>query len=332
MEQPSLTDYVTTIYTLFERFEQQQATTKRGRPCTYAEKGLIVVFVIFELHRIFKFKAQQRWLAAHPDLRAQLGLPTLPHRTTLSRRYKALYPTIQAFVPFVSQYAAALDPAFRPAHLVTDKSLFKAQGPVWHQRDRAVGRIPAGLRQLDTEATWSKSGYHGWVYGYGLHLTCNDAAFPTLVQVETGAVAESDVLDQQAETILTDLAPETVAADNSYTQATRIRQWAKRGVALLTPAARWVRGRYARAYHRFLRELRVAAALRKRRTTIEPLFDLVAQVLGITSQQKELPLQGLRNVRTCLSLATFTVQIAMIINSIWGLPLRNISIMLAACT
>lgn len=332
MEQPSLTDYVTTIYTLFERFEQQQATAKRGRPFTYAEKVLIVVFVILQLHRIFKFKAQHRWLDAHPDLCALLGLPTTPHRTTLSRRYKALYGTIQEFVPFVSQYAAELDPAFRPTHLVTDKSLFKAQGPVWHQRDRTAGRIPAGLRQLDMEATWSKSGYHGWVYGYGVHLTCTDAAFATLVQVETGAVSESEVIDQQANVLLSELVPETVAADNSYTRATRIRQWAKHGVALLTPAARWVKGRYARAYHQFLHEPAVAAALRKRRTTIEPLFDLISQVLGTTSQQEELPIQGLGNVRSCLSLATLTVQLAMLVNSIWGLPLRTISLMMAACT
>ncbi len=243
MEQPTLTDYVTTIYTLFERFEQQQTTAKRGSPFTYAEKVLIVVFTILQLHRIFKFKAQWRWLEAHPALRAQLGLPATPHRTTLSRRYKALYATIQDFVAFVGQYAADLDPAFSSAHLVEDKSLFKAQGPVWHQRDRAAGRIPAGLRHLDTAASWSKSGYHGWGDGYGLHLTCNDAAFPTLVQVETGAVAESEVLDQQADMILTALAPKTVAADNSYTQATRIRQWATHGVALLTPAVRWVKGR-----------------------------------------------------------------------------------------
>jgi hypothetical protein len=332
MEQPTLTDYVQTIYTLFAQFEQQQTTTKRGRPFTYAEQVLIVVFTILQLHRIYKFKAQRRWLEAHPALRAQLGLPALPHRTTLSRRYKALYSTIEEFVPFVSQYAATLDPAFRPAHLVTDKSLFKAQGPVWHQRDRAANHIPEKLRNLDTDATWSKSGYHGWVYGYGLHLTCNDAAFPTLVQVETGAVSESEVIDRQAEGLITDLAPETVAADNSYTQATRIRQWAKRGVALLTPAYQWVKGHYARAYHRFLKDPAVAAALRKRRTTIEPLFDLVAQVLGTTGQQKQLPVQGVRNVRSCLSLATLTVQIAMLVNSIWGLPLRNISVMLAACT
>ena len=332
MEQPTMTDYVRTIYTLFERFEQEQPRVKRGRPFTYAEKVLIVVFAILQLHRIFKFKAQRRWLDAHPDLRAQLGLPATPHRTTLSRRYKALYSTIRAFVAFVGQYAADLDPAFRNTHLVEDKSLFKAQGPVWHQRDRATNHIPAKLRKLDTDATWSKSGYHGWVYGYGIHLTCNDAAFPKLVQVETGAVAESEVIDQKGETILTDLAPDTVAADNRYTQATRIRQWAKRGVALLTPAQRWVQGRFAQAYHRFLQAPANAACLRQRRTTVEPLVDLVAQVLGTTGHQKQLSIQGLTNVRTCLSLATLTVQLAMVVNSIWGLPLRNISILMAACT
>ena len=93
-----------------------------------------------------------------------------------------------------------------------------------------------------------------------------------------------------------------------------------------------MQGRDARADHRFLKDPAVAATLRQRRTTIEPLFDLVAQVLGTTGEQKQLPVQGVRNVRTCLSLATLTVQIAMIINSIWGLPLRNISIMMAACT
>jgi hypothetical protein len=37
-------------------------------------------------------------------------------------------------------------------------------------------------------------------------------------------------------------------------------------------------------------------------------------------------------VRTGLTLATLTVQVAMIVNSIWGLPLHNISAMMAAFT
>ncbi len=46
MEQPIVTDYVRTIDTLFERFEQQQTSAKRGHPCTSAEKALIIATVM----------------------------------------------------------------------------------------------------------------------------------------------------------------------------------------------------------------------------------------------------------------------------------------------
>jgi len=59
---------------------------------------------------------------------------------------------------------------------------------------------------------------------------------------------------------------------------------------------------------------------------------LIARVLGTKAKQKQLPLQKLSKVRTCLALATFTVQVAMIAHSIWGLLLRNISTMAAAFT
>jgi hypothetical protein len=166
-----------------------------------------------------------------------LGWEQVPHRTTLSRRDKQLYAVVQAFVQFIGQDAGQLDERLRQQHLVEDKSPFKAVGPVWHQQDRKAGRMPEKLRNLDTDATWTKSGYHGWVYGYGLYLTCNEDAFPALVQVETAAVAETTVMDDKEPLFLAQLQPATVAADNSYTQATRIRRWAKAGVVLLTPAA-----------------------------------------------------------------------------------------------
>lgn len=50
--------------------------------------------------------------------------------------------------------------------------------------------------KIDTDETWCKSGYHDWSYGYGLHLTCNEAAFPTRLQVGTAAVAEATVIEQ----------------------------------------------------------------------------------------------------------------------------------------
>ena len=333
MDTPTMTDYVHIMYTLFEQFMQkcrQTDSPKAGSPLTYADKTMIVFFTIMQYRRIYKFKAQRRWLEMHQTVLPLLGWETIPHRTTLSRRYKGLYEVVQRLVAFVSQDAADLDERFSSAHLIEDKSLFKALGPVWHQSDRKAGRIPAKLRNLDTDATWSKSGYQGWVYGYGLHMTCNEAAFPSLVQVETGAVSESRVIDHKATYIIQEIAPATVATDNSYAKAMRIRRWAKQGVLLLTPAFKWVKGRYASAYHRFIAQPEMAARLQKRRTSVEPLFDLVAKVLGTNGRQKQLPIQGLHNVRTCLALATLSVQIAMIINSIWGVSLRNISMMSAA--
>jgi hypothetical protein len=330
---PILTDYVSLIITLFDLFQQyriEHSSTKQGRPFTYSEAMFIIFFMIMQFRQIYAFKAQWRWLHKHPETLEMLGWTKVPHRTTIARRYQALYELVHEFVLFIGEYAPELDEQFSQAHLVEDKSLFKALGPVWHQSDRKEGRIPEKLRRLDTHATWSKSGYHGWVYGYGLHATCNEEAFPALVQVETASVSESEVIDQKETIILARLHPDTLATDNGYTKAMRIRRWAKHGVALLTPATKWVKGRFAEAYHRFLKLPDVAQHLSKRRTSVEPLFDLVAKVIGTNAQQKQLPVQHLDNVRSCLALATLSVQIAMIVNSIWGLPHRNISEMASA--
>lgn len=71
---PTLTDYVQTLFTLFDHFMQAQAPTrKRGGPFLYANKRLIVFFIMMMRFRsIFAFKAQHRWLETHPELWALL--------------------------------------------------------------------------------------------------------------------------------------------------------------------------------------------------------------------------------------------------------------------
>ncbi len=332
MDKPTLTDYVTLIFTLFDKFEQQamtQSASKPGKPYTFTQKCFIVLFMNLQFRRIFQFNAQKRWLDEHPEFLTLLQWECVPHRTTFSRRYKALSDVLESFITFVGQEGNGLGAEFANHHLVEDKSLCKAKGPVWHQSDRKIGHIPDKLRNLDTDATWSKSAYQGWVYGYGLHLTCTEDAFPKLARVETATVKEAVIIEKKREIILHYLKPITLTADNGYTKAMRIRNWAKHGVILLTPATRWVKGRFAQAYHRFLKEPDNRQRLRRRRTSVEPLFDLIAQVLGCQGNHKQLPVQKLSNVRTCLILATLTVQIAMIINSMWQMPHRNVSHMRA---
>lgn len=204
MNNPKMADYVHILCTLFERFVQAQPSYE-SRLHTYNNQRMVVLFVILQFRRIWRFKAQHRWLTQHPQLLRWLGWEQVPHRTTLSRRYKQLYEVVQAFVQFIGQDGGNLDARLRQQHLVEDKSPFKALGPVWHQADRQAGRVPEKLRNLDTDATWTKSGYHGWVYGYGLHLTCNEDAFPALVQVETAAVTETTVMDDKEACLLQQL-------------------------------------------------------------------------------------------------------------------------------
>jgi hypothetical protein len=178
----------------------------------------------------------------------------VPHRTTLSRRYKRLYEVLEELVVYLAQVSQPLGEEVDIRHLYEDQSLFKAQGPVWHQSDRRQGRIPPKLYHLDTHATWAKSGYHGWVYGYGLHLTCNRFGFPALMQVETAAYAESSAVQHKEQRLPNRLKPLTFCGDDAYTQALRIRRWAQHEIILLTPALRWRTGRYAQAYRRFIQQ------------------------------------------------------------------------------
>lgn len=331
MDQPTLIDYAHLIMTLFDQFVQTNPVVLRYQNlCTYKYREMIILFMLMQFRRIFEFKAQHRWLQAHPEIRAFLKFETVPDRTTLSRQYKKLGEVLIEFTAFVGDQVADLDEAFANRHLAEDKSLFKADGPVWHQSDRREGRIPQKLRRLDTDATWGKSGYQGWVYGYGIHITCTEDAFPKMVLVETAAVADSDILDRKTDFILKRLRPASLTADDRYTKAMRIRNWIKQGILLITPALRWVKGRYAQAYHQFLEEPDIQQRFKRRKTSVEPLFDLIAKVIGATSQQKQLSIQKLVNVRTVLVLGTFTVQISMIMNSILGLPLREISAIKAA--
>lgn len=324
--QPTFNDYVDLIYNRFEAFTQASAEAKRvGHPLVYQHKSMIVFFMWMQLKRIYHFKTQWKWLQQHPEALAVLEWECVPHRTSLSRRYKRLYTVVDELVLYLGQGSAELGDELKTEHLYEDQSLFKAQGPVWHQSDRRQGRIPPKLRHLDTDATWAKSAYHGWVYGYGLHLTCNAAGFPILMQVETAAYDETTAMQVKEARILQILKPQTLCGDDAYTQASRIRQWAQQGILLLTPALRWRKGRYAQAYRRFIQQPDLATLLKARKTTIEPIFDLIAKLLGVTGKQKQLALQHLPNVRTCIGLAVLSLQVAMIANSVWSLPFRSIS-------
>ena len=97
------------------------------------------------------------------------------------------------------------------------------------------------------------------------------------------------------------------------------------GMAYMSPALKWVTGRYAENYHRFLQNTENQNLMRLRKTTIEPIFDLIAKLIDARDNHKQIAKQSLDNVRTYLALAVFILQLAMIMNSVWGLPIRAIA-------
>ena len=113
-----------------------------------------------------------------------------------ARRYKALLPYLSEFCEFIAEWSVSNGYGFSHAVAYEDKSLFKARSPVWHKKDRAKNYIPKGLRNVDKTASWAKSGYHGWVYGYGLHLTTTRHGFPIMFDVLPANVNERKVLDK----------------------------------------------------------------------------------------------------------------------------------------
>ena len=73
-----------------------------------------------------------------------------------------------------------------------DSTILRARGGVWHQKHREKGEIPHS--SLDPEAHWTKSGWHGWVYGWKLHIVSVVAAvwFPIAAVLTPANVADSD--------------------------------------------------------------------------------------------------------------------------------------------
>ena len=329
---PDRAYYITLFFQLLEEFEAATPLTRterRGAPKIHPDRCLIVFFALMLLKHIHRFKAQHRWLLAHPDWLSKLYFDSCPSRVTLSRRYKQLAPRLEAFIGYVGDVWVSLDIESPPEVVYQDKSLYKAQGPVWHQKDRKANIIPDGLRNLDTDASWSTSQYRGWVYGYGLHLTTTASGFPRLAAVYTGSISDKAGLDHNTEALLTRNI-RYIAADAGYTDLNRVKHLASQGVLLLTPIV----GAKSDMALGYLQAIETSETLNhyqnRRKTAIEPVFAVLLELAAIHSNQKQLPISRLDNVRPFLLITVILLQLAMMVNSIWRLPVRNVSVMIAA--
>jgi hypothetical protein len=133
-------------------------------------------------------------------LRQALGFIRVPHRRTLERRLAATLPEAEAHVQALGhRILDEVEPGpDEPQASAIDGRRYQAQGPRWQKRDREQDRVPAGLRNVDTESAWSKSGSRGWVQGYRLVLQALvfPAPVPLFARWCPNAIGESTVLEQ----------------------------------------------------------------------------------------------------------------------------------------
>jgi hypothetical protein len=154
---------------------------KRGRPPSYPDRLFLKALVIMLV----------RDVTTVDGLLAILGQPTVemralrerltcdgrfPSRRTWERRLNGLPATLPARIACLGTYLVAhLRPwADGGAAVAIDSTALRARGGVWHKKDREAGVVPH--TSIDTEAHWTKSGWHGWVYGWKLHLAVTVAA------------------------------------------------------------------------------------------------------------------------------------------------------------
>ena len=325
MYYPDSQEYITFLFLMLDEFSTtQEKVSKRGRPETYSDAALIVFYAVMTLKGITTMRAQHDYLFHHPLLLERCQLPACPSHVTLGRRYKALTPKLQAFTEYVATSDFVKHAGFLQQVVYEDKSLFKASGPVWHQKDRVKDHLPESLRGVDKTATWSKSGYHGWVYGHGLHLTTIRTGFPVMFEVLSANVNERKVLDTKKDKLI-ERGVRCIVADNGYVDKKRAAVFAEAKVLLLTPKTPLVEAHPLLGADPLYTATQMETWRAARKIAIEPVFDLLSRLLSIIGAHKPLPMRGLSYVATFLGLGVLVLQLAMLMNHRCGLPTRNIT-------
>jgi hypothetical protein len=153
------------------------APRRRGHPQVYSDrlflKALVIMIVrhLAHVHELLSVLAEPT--AEMQTLRALLAEQgRFPCRRTFERRLATIPATLPAQIGCLGRYLVTVLDLWQAAARAAaiDSTVLRAKGGVWHQKDRAAGVVPH--TSIDTEAGWTKSGWHGWVYGWKLHVAC----------------------------------------------------------------------------------------------------------------------------------------------------------------
>ena len=156
----------------------QRSGAQGGRPPVYSDRLFLKALVIMLMRNVSTVSGliaileQPTW--EMQALRTRLTEHgRFPTRRTWERRLATVPSTLPARIGCLGRYLVeVIDPWAAGGHAVAiDSTVLHARGGVWHKKHRDAGVVPH--TSIDTEAGWTKSGWHGWVYGWKLHLACD---------------------------------------------------------------------------------------------------------------------------------------------------------------
>jgi hypothetical protein len=270
--------------------------------------------ILRHLHRVHEFLAVLNEPTAEmAALRELLVLDgRFPTRRTWERRLRAIPEQLPAQIGCLGRYLVQLIQPWAASGraVAIDSTVLGAQGGVWHKKDREAGIVPH--TSIDTEAAWTKSGWHGWVYGWKLHIVAIVAGvwIPLAADLTPANVADND----QALSLLPELPAEVrfVLGDRHY-NAPNVRQACEQACRIL------VATHYGTYPHTDV-GVEVRRIFHKLRSLAIENFN--QHFKGIFGAHGQVPTRGLVNTRRFALAALFVYQLALLYRFEHGLSLN----------
>ena len=291
---------------------------RRGRPRRYPDRLFLKALVIMIVRRLHKVNELLTVLAEPTQEMAHLrhllsdDQGRFPSRRTWERRLSTLPGTLPAQIGCLGRHLIdRIEPwsdCVRAAAI--DSTVLRALGGVWHKKDRAAGVVPHA--SIDTEAHWTKSGWHGWVYGWKLHLVCTAArVWIPLAATLTAANAADNI---EAPALMAELPWQLrfLLGDQHYGDPELTQECARRGGFLITPTGG--------AYPHTDDGAQVRSLLHKTRSIAIENFN--EHFKGIFDGHGQVPTKGLQATQRFALGAVFVYQLALLHRHAVGAELR----------
>lgn len=290
---------------------------KRGHPKVYSDRLFLKALVIMIVRHLHKVNELLTVLAQPtPEMQQLRGLLTergrYPARRTWERRLKAMPETLPAQIGCLGRYLVALIQPWTTCGRAAaiDSTPLHALGGVWHKKDREQGKVPH--TSIDTEAHWTKSGWHNWVYGWKLHLVSVVASvwIPLAAELTAANVADNEM----SAVLLRELPAEVryVLGDRHYNAPNVRAECEAEGRALI--ASRY--GRYPHTDG----GVEVRRVFHKLRSLAMENFN--EHFKGIFGAHGQVPTKGLVNTQRFALGAVFVYQLALLYRFEQGQPLN----------